>query len=89
MVYSMLQGIPTRLLLSHHGVPASDYLVTLYDESYGRQTSSTLPTLRSWHSDKLAWVPERSDHPIQGIKNSFHSRWLVVDFNTVRSTFLN
>ncbi|XP_065097245.1 cilia- and flagella-associated protein 107 [Paramisgurnus dabryanus] len=65
------EGIPTRLLFSHHGVHASDYLVTLYDESYGRQTSATLPTLRSWHSDKLAWVPERSDHPIQGPPTNF------------------
>ncbi|XP_051957813.1 cilia- and flagella-associated protein 107 [Xyrauchen texanus] len=65
------EGIPPRQLLSHHGVPASQYLVSLYDESYGRQASCTLPTLRSWHSDKLAWVPERSDHPIQGPPTNF------------------
>lgn len=66
------------MLLSHHDVPSSHYLVTLYDESYGRQASSSLPTLRSWHSDKLAWVPERSDHPVQGIKHCFHSRWVLM-----------
>ncbi|XP_056107363.1 cilia- and flagella-associated protein 107 [Rhinichthys klamathensis goyatoka] len=65
------EGVPTRLLLSHHDVPSSHYLVSLYDESYGRQASSSLPTLRSWHSDKLAWVPERSDHPVQGPPTKF------------------
>ncbi|XP_051767671.1 cilia- and flagella-associated protein 107 [Ctenopharyngodon idella] len=65
------EGFPKRMLLSHHDVPSSHYLVSLYDESYGRQASSSLPTLRSWHSDKLAWVPERSDHPVQGPPTKF------------------
>ncbi|XP_056324489.1 cilia- and flagella-associated protein 107 isoform X2 [Danio aesculapii] len=70
-VEEKLQGVPSRQLLSHHDVPSSHYLVSLYDESYGRQTSSSLPTLRSWHPDKLAWVPERSDHPVQGPPTKF------------------
>ncbi|TRY60241.1 hypothetical protein DNTS_028215 [Danionella cerebrum] len=66
------EGVPSRLLLSHHCVPSFHYFVTLYDESYGCQaSSSSLPTLRSWHSDKLAWVPERSDHPLQGPPTKF------------------
>ncbi|XP_060765742.1 cilia- and flagella-associated protein 107 [Neoarius graeffei] len=60
------EGLPTRLFFSHHNTPTSHYLVTLYDESYGRHNSSGLPKLRSWHTDKMAWVPEKSDHPLHG-----------------------
>uniref|UniRef100_A0A672M880 Si:ch211-226m7.4 n=1 Tax=Sinocyclocheilus grahami TaxID=75366 RepID=A0A672M880_SINGR len=65
------EGLPLRQLFSHHDVPSSHCLVTLYDESYGRQASSSLPTLRSWNSFKLAGLPERSDHPIQGPPTNF------------------
>ncbi|XP_053530039.1 cilia- and flagella-associated protein 107 isoform X4 [Ictalurus punctatus] len=61
------EGLPTRLLFSHHNTPASHYLVTLYDESYGPCSSSGLPKLRTWHTDKMGWVPEKSDHPLHGI----------------------
>ncbi|KAL0978486.1 hypothetical protein UPYG_G00171100 [Umbra pygmaea] len=57
------KGLPARLLFSHHGTLSSHYLVSLYDEMYGRQGTSSLPTLRSWHPDKLAWTPEKSDYP--------------------------
>ncbi|XP_036415810.1 uncharacterized protein C1orf158 homolog [Colossoma macropomum] len=60
------EGLPPRLLLFHHDTAKSHNLVSLYDESYGRQRSSDLPALRTWHSDKMGWIPERSDHPIQG-----------------------
>ncbi|XP_026117117.1 uncharacterized protein C1orf158-like [Carassius auratus] len=64
------EGLPLRQLFSHHDVPSSHCLVTLYDESYGRQASS-LPALHSWNSFKLTGVPERSDHPIQGPPTNF------------------
>ncbi|CAB1314890.1 unnamed protein product [Coregonus sp. 'balchen'] len=35
----VFQGLPAKLLLSHHGTMPSHYLVTLYDEMYGRQLS--------------------------------------------------
>ncbi|XP_072522367.1 cilia- and flagella-associated protein 107 [Salminus brasiliensis] len=60
------EGLPLRQLLFHHDTPTSHFLVSLYDESYSRQCTSDLPTLRTWHSDKMGWIPERSDHPIQG-----------------------
>ncbi|XP_064877811.1 uncharacterized protein LOC115138868 [Oncorhynchus nerka] len=55
-------GLAAKLLLSHHGTLPSHYLVTLYDEMYRRQGSSTLLTLCSWHPDRLARMPEKSDH---------------------------
>ncbi|KAJ7998634.1 hypothetical protein DPEC_G00206920 [Dallia pectoralis] len=58
------EGLPGKHLLSHHGTPSSHYLVTLYDEMYGRQRTSTLPTLRTWHPHRRGWTPEKSDHPI-------------------------
>nr|XP_046188286.1 uncharacterized protein C1orf158-like [Oncorhynchus gorbuscha] len=56
------EGLAAKLLLSHHGTLPSHYLVTLYDEMYRRQGSSTLLTLCSWHPDRLARMPEKSDH---------------------------
>ncbi|XP_052425957.1 cilia- and flagella-associated protein 107-like [Carassius gibelio] len=75
------EGLPLRQLFSHHGLLSSHCLVSQYDESYGRQASSSLPTLHSWSSFKLARVPERSDHPIQGIKHSLDSRWVLMQFS--------
>ncbi|XP_048879972.1 protein CFAP107 isoform X2 [Brienomyrus brachyistius] len=72
------EELRSELLLSHHGTPRSHCLVSLYDEMYGRKPSSTL---RSWYPDKLAWVPERSDHPVQspptnfGLAESWRARW--------------
>ncbi|XP_050978237.1 LOW QUALITY PROTEIN: cilia- and flagella-associated protein 107 [Labeo rohita] len=65
------EGLPLRQLFSHHDVPSSHCLVSLYDESYGRQASSSLPALHSWSSFKLARVPERSDHPTQAPPTNF------------------
>ncbi|MGH0120153.1 UNVERIFIED_CONTAM: hypothetical protein FKN15_065314 [Acipenser sinensis] len=64
-VEERLQGLPSRVLLTHHNTPNSDHLVSLYDEVYCRQgRNPALPPLRSWKYDSLAWVPERSDHPL-------------------------
>ncbi|XP_006642078.1 cilia- and flagella-associated protein 107 isoform X1 [Lepisosteus oculatus] len=65
------EGLPQKLLLSHHNPPRSHYLVSLYDEVYNRRGNSTLPPLRSWNGDKLAWVPERTDHPAQAPPTNF------------------
>ncbi|XP_066547252.1 cilia- and flagella-associated protein 107 [Amia ocellicauda] len=75
------EGLPQKLILSHHSPPHSHYLVSLYDEVYNRKGNCTLPPLRSWDGDKLAWVPERTDHPVQdpptnfGLLQSRLSRW--------------
>uniref|UniRef100_A0A8C9R9R7 Si:ch211-226m7.4 n=1 Tax=Scleropages formosus TaxID=113540 RepID=A0A8C9R9R7_SCLFO len=36
------EGLPGKLLLGHHGAPHSHYLVSVYGETYGRQTCGTL-----------------------------------------------
>ena len=43
------------------------YLVTWYDEDYNRKERTEdqkLPPLRRWDFQSIAWLPERSDHPI-------------------------
>ncbi|XP_028855165.1 cilia- and flagella-associated protein 107 [Denticeps clupeoides] len=65
------EGLPAKLLLAHHNTPSSHYLVSLYDETYGRRSCAALPKMRSWHSDKLGWVPERSDHPVTAPATNF------------------
>ncbi|XP_006005248.1 cilia- and flagella-associated protein 107 [Latimeria chalumnae] len=59
-------GLPRTILLTHHGVPYSKYLVTHYDEHVNKKVHPSLPPLRSWDRDKLGWAPERSDHPLDG-----------------------
>ncbi|MGH0118336.1 UNVERIFIED_CONTAM: hypothetical protein FKN15_048572 [Acipenser sinensis] len=71
-VEERLQGLPSRVLLAHHNTPNSDHLVSLYDEVYCRQGKNpALPPLRSWKYDSLAWMPERSDHPLKGPATNF------------------
>jgi hypothetical protein len=66
-------GLAPRFLLYHHGNRYSDNLITWYDEHYnGRgltrneEPRNRLPELRSFSSQELAWVPERTDYPILG-----------------------
>ncbi|XP_042563644.1 uncharacterized protein C1orf158 homolog [Clupea harengus] len=47
------EGLPTRLLLGHHGTPTSHFLVTQYDEMYRWRGDSTMPKLRSDHVAKV------------------------------------
>uniref|UniRef100_A0A673CDF0 Si:ch211-226m7.4 n=1 Tax=Sphaeramia orbicularis TaxID=375764 RepID=A0A673CDF0_9TELE len=62
----IFQGLPSKLLFAHHGSLSSHYLVTHYEESYGRKHTHTLPTPQPWHPDSLTWQLERSDRPISG-----------------------
>ncbi|KAK0135312.1 hypothetical protein N1851_028847 [Merluccius polli] len=64
------EGLPSTQFFSHHATPASHYLVTLYDESYGRRDSAP-PGRRTWHHDSLTWRPERSDHPVAAPPTNF------------------
>ncbi|KAM7422049.1 hypothetical protein PAMA_010233 [Pampus argenteus] len=58
------EGLPSKLLFAHHGSPSSHYLVTQYEESYGRKHINASPTQRPWRPDSLTWHPKRSAHPI-------------------------
>ncbi|XP_063072384.1 cilia- and flagella-associated protein 107 [Engraulis encrasicolus] len=59
------EGLPSKLLLGHHSIPNAHFLVSQYDEQFGSKRDATIalaPKLRKWDSNKLAWLPERSDH---------------------------
>lgn len=60
------QGLPTELLLHHHGKKYCSNMVSKYDEDYnGRWKEKDLPKYRTWNSHYLTWLPETNDHPIQ------------------------
>ncbi|MEE6483507.1 hypothetical protein FKM82_013575 [Ascaphus truei] len=65
------KGLPSQHLLSHHGEPKSKHLVSLYDDHFLRHGNSSLPPLRSWDGRCLAWIPERSDYPIEDPPTNF------------------
>ncbi|XP_030077960.1 cilia- and flagella-associated protein 107 [Microcaecilia unicolor] len=58
------EGLPKQLLLSHHGELNHKHLVSVYDDHYMRHGNSSLPPLRKFNGNKLAWLPEKSDYPI-------------------------
>ncbi|NP_001088767.1 uncharacterized protein LOC496031 [Xenopus laevis] len=62
-IVKKMEGLPKCLLLSHHGEAKHKHLVSHYDDHFLRPGNSTLPTLRSYDGNRLAWVPERSDYP--------------------------
>ncbi|XP_075461173.1 cilia- and flagella-associated protein 107 [Ascaphus truei] len=66
-----MEGLPSQHLLSHHGEPKSKHLVSLYDDHFLRHGNSSLPPLRSWDGRCLAWIPERSDYPIEDPPTNF------------------
>ncbi|XP_018580900.1 cilia- and flagella-associated protein 107 [Scleropages formosus] len=63
------EGLPGKLLLGHHGAPHSHYLVSVYGETYGRQTCGTLPTLQSWYPIQ----PEKRERPALSTSDICHS----------------
>ncbi|XP_028260936.1 cilia- and flagella-associated protein 107 [Parambassis ranga] len=65
------EGLPSKMLFAHCDPPSSHYMVTQYEDSYGHQHSSALPTLRPWRPDNLTWQPERSDRPNSALPTNF------------------
>ncbi|XP_043917665.1 uncharacterized protein C1orf158 homolog [Protopterus annectens] len=65
------EGIPTQHLFSHHGLHSSNNLVSSYDENFNKRVNRALPPLRTWDGKKLAWVPERSDYPLEEPPTNF------------------
>jgi len=67
-------GLGKELLFYHHGNRYSNNMISWYDEHYNkreRDENNRLPELRHWDSKKLAWVPEKTDYPIQGAPTNF------------------
>jgi len=67
-------GLGKEYLLNHHGNRYANNMVSWYDEHYNkreRDANNKLPNLRGWDSHRLAWLPEKSDHPIQGSATNF------------------
>ena len=42
--------------------------ITMYDENYNqRWQEKKLPLMRHWNFAHLAWLPEKTDHPLFGL----------------------
>lgn len=62
-------GVPPKFLLYHHGDKYMKNLITWYDQDYNQRKPAEhnkLPELRNFSTQVMAWIPERSDYPIQG-----------------------
>jgi len=66
-------GLPKEYIFSHHGKSYSNNCISWYDALINKRevNESTLPSLRTWDSKQTAWVPERTDHPLQGAPTTF------------------
>ncbi|XP_006812009.1 cilia- and flagella-associated protein 107-like isoform X2 [Saccoglossus kowalevskii] len=73
------EGMGKDHIFSHHGNRYSNNMISWYDEHYNkreRDENNKLPALRHWDGNQLAWVPEKTDYPIQGAPTNFglHAR---------------
>jgi len=66
---------PPKYDLYRHDGAYADNMISWYDADYGKRTRNTpenyLPPLRSFSTQVMAWVPERSDYPIRGKPTSW------------------
>jgi len=70
LIFSWIAGLPKDLLFGHHGKAYSNNMISLYDEYYNRRArpdGQKFPPVRSWDSKSMTWVPEKIDHPLQGV----------------------
>ncbi|XP_022090117.1 uncharacterized protein C1orf158 homolog [Acanthaster planci] len=80
-------GLDNKHLFAHHNNDFSSNLISWYDEQFNKRERSgrdVLPEQRYWDSNKLAWEPEKSDHPIRdgpvtnfGLKEKLTEKWKV------------
>ena len=68
-VYWLFQGLGKEFIFSHHQKAYEGNRISWYDQQFNKReiTESRLPPLRSWDRQKLAWAPEKSDYPTQGL----------------------
>jgi len=67
------EGLPKTYIFSHHGKCYSNNMISWYDQQMNKreQAESSLPKLRTWDSKTMAWLPEKTDHPLQGKSTTF------------------
>ncbi|ELU12240.1 hypothetical protein CAPTEDRAFT_19088 [Capitella teleta] len=68
------EGLPAEHLIHHHGKAYSKNMISWYDEDYNkrkRELGDELPMLRKWDGNELAWLPEKTDHPMQGAPTNY------------------
>ncbi|XP_064642172.1 cilia- and flagella-associated protein 107-like [Lineus longissimus] len=68
------EGLGKEFIFYHHGNKYSNNMISWYDEHYNhrpREAWDQLPELRTWDSNQLAWIPEKSDYPMQGAPTRF------------------
>ena len=65
------QGLGKEFIFSHHQKAYEGNRISWYDQQFNKReiAESKLPPLRSWDRQKLAWAPEKSDYPIQGVSS--------------------
>lgn len=68
------EGLGKEFLFYHHGNRYSNNMISWYDEHYNkreRDEKNKLPEMRHWDGHAMAWVPEKTDYPIQGEPTNF------------------
>ncbi|CAF1578019.1 unnamed protein product, partial [Adineta ricciae] len=58
-----------RMIYGHHNIDDRKQLITSYDEHYNRRGPyghERFPDERKWALQNDCWLPEHSDHPLQG-----------------------
>ncbi|ESP01115.1 hypothetical protein LOTGIDRAFT_225450 [Lottia gigantea] len=89
-------GIGAENMFHHHGNRYSNNMVSWYDEQYnGRWQEKQLPELRNWNFHKVSWVPEKSDHPLQGTSTNYglhyklQNKWKEQICNETKGDYLS
>lgn len=94
-------GMEPKFLLHHHGNRYMANQITWYDEDYNRRprtgAENYLPPLRQFSTHVMAWIPEKSDHPLRGqptswgLVNSKQKAWSahLEDKNLARTPMSN
>ncbi|XP_041480051.1 uncharacterized protein C1orf158 homolog [Lytechinus variegatus] len=71
------EGLDQTLIFAHHNKDLKNNLISWYDEQFNKRErleSDKLPELRHWDGQKLAWEPEKTDHPVKGEPTNFGLR---------------
>ncbi|ELW68622.1 hypothetical protein TREES_T100008735 [Tupaia chinensis] len=91
---SVRKGLPYKHLLTHHREPSHRYLISTYDDHYNRHSYNPgLPSLRTWSTQKLLWLPEKSDFPLlapptnYGLYERLKQSWLALEAGPQESTY--